>query len=51
MSEAEIKRYLAKIGRKGGKSTSPKKLAALKISLKKARQIRKQNQQNEKDIS
>jgi len=37
MSKKEIQEYLASLGRKGGKSKSPKKLAALKKNLEKAR--------------
>jgi len=36
----EIKKYLAEIGRKGGKSKSEKKIRAVKENLKKARKIR-----------
>ena len=37
MGKKEISEYLASLGRKGGKSKSPKKLAALKKNLAKAR--------------
>lgn len=40
MSEAEIKKFLSRIGKKGGSSKSLKKLKALKISLAKARRVR-----------
>ncbi len=33
---SEISRYLARIGRKGGRSRSPAKLAAVKANLKRA---------------
>jgi hypothetical protein len=41
VSKAEIKKYLAKIGRKGGLSKSPLKLAAITENLKKARSKRR----------
>jgi phage gp16-like protein len=37
MSKDEVREYLASLGRKGGKSRSPKKLRALKKNLAKAR--------------
>jgi hypothetical protein len=38
----EIKLYLGDIGSKGGKSTSPKKVAAAKINIVKATAVRRE---------
>ena len=40
MSQDEIKKYLAEIGKRGGTSRSKAKLKALKISLAKARKTK-----------
>jgi hypothetical protein len=41
MSKKELRKLLAKIGRKGGKSTSAAKVAAVTANLEKARAARK----------